>query len=672
MRRLTAVALFLGLAAAPLVGSAQPRRSPPARTPAPAEEAPAPDEPADEEPLDEEPAEEAPADETWDEEAEPGLRAPEVEEPDVGFEDETWGDEEEEEPLDEGEATEPTVDEATTLLAQAAPQSSDATRPVWTAPASVFTLHGYLRVRGEYQDSFNLGHRTLTVLPWALFTPGDAGSVVAGGCPGDPTAPTCFNGSDKMRFASMRMRLAPTFALSDDVRVHMMVDLFDNMVLGSTPNSLVFTAPGVVPTSGLVPGIPRDTFAYTLVAPTAGRNSLQDSIIVRRAWAEVVNRDIGILRFGRMGNHWGLGMLYNGGSGLDSDFQSDVDRVMGITRVAGFLFGAAWDFTGEGVVRFPTALNDIPRDASQKDDIRQFSFFAAHRLEEEEQAERLANGRYVLNGGLYFMFRKQNYSSFVMPPANATSVSNIADPFGRNALTLVHRDAQIFTLDFWGQFLWKTLRIEVEAAANFGSVGDLGTPESSAATGSSLHILQFGAALETEYRTLAEKLGIYFYSGYATGDRDANGLSVYEDTVTQNNNLDNRISNFTFHPNYRVDLILFRNVLGAIGGAYYLRPGISYDIIRDRFGQLLGLRADMIYSRAAQEVQTYGSNPNLGVELDGSIYYRTEDGPEFWDGFYATFQYGILFPLGGLDQLGDAAVNLHRAQTMRLVMGVQF
>jgi uncharacterized protein (TIGR04551 family) len=202
-------------------------------------------------------------------------------------------------------------------------------------------------------------------------------------------------------------------------------------------------------------------------------------------------------------------------------------------------------------------------------------------------------------------------------------------------------------------------------------VGNLGTA-GGASTTSSQRLLQFGAALEVEYRTLAEKLGIFFYSGYATGDRDVNGLSVYEDTVSQLNTSNNRLSNFTFHPNYRVDLILFRNVLGAIGGAYYLRPGIGYDIIRDRFGQLLGLRADMIYSRASQEVQTYGSNSNLGLELNGQIYYRTEDGPEFWDGFSASFQYGILFPLAGLDQLGDAAVNLHRAQTLRLVMGVQF
>ncbi len=642
MRRLIVAALVLGTSLAPAQASAQRRQ------PAAAPEA----DPADEA-LDEEVAEE---------EGEPGLRAPEVEDPDLSLDEEAAEAEEEavaeeEESLDEGE---PIVDDATSLLEQAAPQGSDPTRPIWTAPESVFTLHGYLRVRGEFQDSFNLGRRD-DLLPFSIFTPGDAGTSV----PGSDCTGACFNGEDRMRWASMRMRLQPTLAISDDVRVHMMVDAFDNMVLGSTPNSLVYGSADVDPiTEGRIPGVPLDSFTYSLVPPTAARNSLQDSIVVRRAWAEVVNRDIGLLRFGRMGNHWGLGMLYNGGDGLDSDLQSDVDRVMAVTRLAGFLFGAAWDFVGEGVVRYPNLVNGIPMDAFNRDDVRQFSFFAAHRLEEEEQAERLRAGRLVLNGGLYFVFRKQGFSSVDWSPDPSAPDG---DPFGRDTIpSLVRRDAKVFTLDGWSQLLWRDLRLEVEAAAVFGSIGSIGEGGPS----DPLNILQFGVAFESEYRLLNEKLGLYFYTGYATGDRDVDGLSVYDDTTAQLNDND-RLSHLSFHPNYRVDLILFRNVLGAIGGAWYSRPGISYDIIRDDFGQLLGLRADFIYSRAAREVQTYGAEPNLGLELNGSIYYRTEDGPEFWDGFYAMFQYGILFPLAGLNDV-DQDLNLDKAQTLRLVMGVQF
>ncbi|MBC7173660.1 MAG: hypothetical protein H5U40_14565 [Polyangiaceae bacterium] len=293
-----------------------------------------------------------------------------------------------------------------------------------------------------------------------------------------------------------------------------------------------------------------------------------------------------------------------------------------------------------------------------RDDVRQFSFFAARRLEEEEQVERLAAGDFVLNGGLYFLYRKQGYSSL-------DQLSDSTDPFGQGAsVGLVRRDASVFTLDAWGQFLWKDLRLEIEAAANFGSVRN-------AYTADKRNILQFGVAFESEYRLLDEKLGLHLYTGYATGDRNVDGLSIYDDTITQVTGSDDRLSHLSFHPNYRVDLILFRNVLGAIGGAWYTRPGISYDIIRSEFGQLLGLRADAIYSRAAREVQTYGSDPNLGLELNGSVYYRSEDGPEFWDGFYAQFQYGILFPLAGLNNVSES-FNLDRAQTLRLLMGIQF
>lgn len=646
MRRLI-VALAIGVLLAPDAASAQRRR--PTRPPAGAR---APEAPAEDEPPED--AAEGEQDEPGaEQEEEPGLRPPEIDEPAPEPEPAEEG-----EAFDEEEEGEPVVDDATTLLEAAAPQGSDPTRPVWTAPESVLTLHGYLRVRGEYQDSFALG-RDDDLLPFSLFRPEDAGATVRGE---DCGTTGCFTNEDKMRWANMRMRLQPTLAVSDDVRVHMMVDAFDNMVLGSTPDSLVY---GPVPDGSdpRVPGLTLDSFGYTLVPPTASRNSLEDSIVVRRAWAEVVNRDIGLLRFGRMGNHWGLGMLYNGGDGLDSDFSSDVDRVLAATRFAGFIFGAAWDFTGEGVVRYPNAVNGIPMDALDRDDVRQFSFFAAHRLEEDEQAERLAAERAVVNGGLYFVYRKQEFSTFL----SNFEPDSALERFGRGEVELVRRDAKMFTLDAWGQLLWRGLRLEVESAAVFGSIGN----NSNDSGGQSLDILQFGVAAEAEYRLLNEKLGLYLYTGYATGDRDVDGLSVYDDTTTQQNTEDDRLSHLSFHPNYRVDLILFRNVLGAVGGAWYSRPGVSYDFIRSQFGQLLGIRADAIYSRAAREVQTYGSDPNLGLELNGSLYYRTDDGPEFWDGFYAAFQYGILFPFAGLNDV-DRDFDLDKAQTLRLVMGVQF
>ena len=127
-----------------------------------------------------------------------------------------------------------------------------------------------------------------------------------------------------------------------------------------------------------------------------------------------------------------------------------------------------------------------------------------------------------------------------------------------------------------------------------------------------------------------------------------------------------------------MDLIFWRNIMRQIGGAYYFRPGVSYDFIRNNFGQLLGARADVIYSRASNPVQTWGNSADLGLEIDAQVYYRSEDGPDLLDGFYASIQYGIFFPFQGLGylpgQTGTATSGTggQNAQTLRLILGVQY
>ena len=114
-----------------------------------------------------------------------------------------------------------------------------------------------------------------------------------------------------------------------------------------------------------------------------------------------------------------------------------------------------------------------------------------------------------------------------------------------------------------------------------------------------------------------------------------------------------------------------------VGGAYYFRPGLSYDFIKNSFGQLLGARADVIWSRAAEPIQSWGNADDLGVEIDVSAYYRSEDGPDLLDGFYAQAQWGIFFPLDGLgfgpgSPSGTQPAALGPAMTFRLLLGIQY
>jgi hypothetical protein len=107
---------------------------------------------------------------------------------------------------------------------------------------------------------------------------------------------------------------------------------------------------------------------------------------------------------------------------------------------------------------------------------------------------------------------------------------------------------------------------------------------------------------------------------------------------------------------------------------------VDYDFIRSPNGQRFGGSAAAIYTRASEFVQTPGHKNDLGVELNLSVYYQAKDGnlndnPGKAGGFYSMLQWGILFPLGGLDgspSPGGIKVDTSQAQTVRLHLGVVF
>src|SRR6187431_442375 len=100
--------------------------------------------------------------------------------------------------------------------------------------------------------------------------------------------------------------------------------MLDNTMFGSTPDYSF--------SRGLATGYAWDRdefglFSQSQVPQSSGINALTDSIRVKRLWGEV-STPVGILRFGRMGSHWGLGMVNNDGTRLDDDLGDNVDRIM--------------------------------------------------------------------------------------------------------------------------------------------------------------------------------------------------------------------------------------------------------------------------------------------------------------------------------------------------------
>jgi len=229
-------------------------------------------------------------------------------------------------------------------------------------------------------------------------------------------------------------------------------------------------------------------------------------------------------------------------------------------------------------------------------------------------------------------------------------------------------------------------RVEAEAAMIWGEIGNI--PGLNADVGNPIFIRQFGVATQTQYLAVDDKLNLQFGFGWASGDPWAvntagstqMAISPAPSLPTQTTN--GPLSTFAFHPDYRVDLIFFRNIMSQIQGAYYFRPSIDYDFVHHADGEKLGGGVAGIWSRASEFVQTPGAESDLGIELDGQIYYQSKDGslnddPSKIGGFYSMLQYGVFFPLAGLNYLSvdipsGRTAGLSAAQTVRLFLGIAF
>jgi len=562
----------------------------------------------------------------------------------------------------------------------------------WSHTRPIIELHGYFRTRGELFHNFSLGRHDAPgqgdANLWGqpldnTFTDrnGQRRQVLL--C-GEPNAAgqfgECYDKSQA--HANLRLRLNPEIHISDNLRILSQIDLLDNLVLGSTPDAYAMRPSGVGAT-GYSPAVngyngyaPLGFLSTTQGPPTAGINGFRNSIDVQRAWAEYMT-PIGQLRFGRMPNHWGLGMVMNAGDCIDCDYQSNVDRIMFVSGLKSLdvYFGGAWDFVSSG----PTNASpyDVyggqPYNTANLANVAQWSLFAARRMNPELQRLKLSRGDVVLNGGLFAMYRKQTID--VVAGQNPITFDRTVANNG-----FERRGAEAFIPDLWVQFLFNKLRVEAELATIWGSIEN--SPAGTRVT-DPMKLRMWGLATQAEFRAVEDKLRLQFGHGWASGDPNVEGLAPGTSGL-QPRLSEGAISTFRFHPAYYVDYIFFRRILTRVQNAYYFRPSVEYDFVRNPNGQKFGGGAAVIWSRASEFVQTPGNRRDLGVELDAQLYYQSKDGslnddPNKMGGFYAALQYGVFFPMAGLEYLPqeqDAAKiadwSLSTAQTVRLILGVLF
>jgi len=486
----------------------------------------------------------------------------------------------------------------------------------------LFTLDGYFRVRPNLFYKFDLGKG----LDTSLF-------------------PTRSETENTQAGANMRVRLEPTFNVSEEVRLKLQVDMLDNFLFGSTPD---LTLDGGRNVFGI--------FSESQDSSASAVSALRDSIVVKRAYGEV-STPVGILRFGRMGSHWGLGMLRNDGNCLDCDFGDNVDRIQFVTEpFAGFYVTPMVDFNDEGATS-QEVTGDAQResfDLSNADDSHSYVLAIARRDTDQQVKDKLENNQGVLNYGLHFTYRTQRWQD------------DRTDP---NALRFVPRDATLYVPDLWLRYEERMFRVEVELAATYGSINSRALTVGGEGQNQSLRVLQFGGVAQAEYKMLNGDLHLGLEFGVASGDK-ASGFGNFQRSEPQYTcdaggcGNDNAIRNFRFNRAYRVDLILWRELIGGLTDAAYVKPTVKYSLA-DGFDLFGGV----VYSQALYAQSTPSTvNRSLGLEVDLGARYETEDG------FVAGLNWGILFPMSGLQEAPDSGLQreFETAQALRGTLGIRF
>lgn len=491
------------------------------------------------------------------------------------------------------------------------------------------------------------------------------------------------NSSQNKYTANMRLRLEPTLNISQSVRVKSTVDVFDNLVLGSTPNYL---------DGHRNPSSPVSALSMSQSTPIAGINSLTGSINVKRLWGEVES-PVGEFRFGRMPMHWGLGILYNSGDEITSDYGDQIDGLSFASRFFDTYVNGSYSIAytgpvgrgggnlkpdhtyalytpGEEGARYSLEPRDMTHVLMLSVLRRDSTFIAARKKEE---------GRAIFNYGIFTSYRRQNLDS---------QFQDISERSRKDlAINIVKRDAHIGLGSLWSALTYKTFHLEAEAAGIWGkyTIGDKPVDHLASNDGGtplekrSAWLLQGGIALQSKYGFLEDRLQLGLDGGIASS-QDSPGFGLREgvkDSPKEGDADGRKLSstsgyntNFKFHPGYTVDLLMYREVLGQVSGSYYFKPHLSYFFSRN-----FGVRGDVITSLAGSKKSTPGDSNWLGVELDASTFLKTQNG------FYFSLAYGVLFPLQGLSHRRSESItsqefrtfgNSQTAQTLQFYFGLLF
>jgi len=492
---------------------------------------------------------------------------------------------------------------------------------------NLLDITGYFRMRGDF-----------------IFD----GTLYNGNLPGLAIKSYDASGATNSYGANMRARITPTLNISEHIQLISTIDIFDNLVMGSTPNTLPYNNANRV-----------NILETGQNTPNGGWNAVKDAIQVRRLYARV-STQIGEFRFGRMPNHWGLGIFANNGDCIDCDHGDNVDRIALVSQIHGFYLTPMIDIMSSGPTNQQTpAPYGQARDITQLDDALQFSLQFAKIDTPEDIRTKLASDKVVVNYGLWGIGRyqiKESKRYFTNPSQTIPVVSN--DPLAlsggnkTNTLELETRDAFAVIFDAWTMVQYKKFKFEFEGLMLYSkfkmSYNNTSTDPAATSTQTLSNLnttaFQWGFAIDSRYDIFPE-LFVRLRTGVASSDSH-NGFGIGADAYDRLDQVktNRTINNFQFNKDYRIDTLFFRDMLGTVTGAWYLKPEVAYT-----FSNGIGLKFAPMYAHALTAASTPSQQGNpLGVELDAEAFFNSKKIKSLsrLKGFDLSIAYGLFIPTG--------------------------
>ena len=324
-----------------------------------------------------------------------------------------------------------------------------------------------------------------------------------------------------------------------------------------------------------------------------------------------------------------------------------------------------------------------PFDRDQMDDAKAIGIKIISIDTDEAIKRKVDQGRSSTSFGLWYQYKSQSYQWPLW--ANSTTVPSTGSS-NENANTgvgnAVKRDAYAHVLDLWFKRLTKGFRLEAEFAGIYGEIGNVSNDPANSI--GPVLLRQFGGTVQSEWKMASNKVSLGGEFGFASGDPnpgfgnqpgrtnaavpgDIEGAQYRCDPIGTpgricDSTLD--IRNFRFNPAYRVDLILWREILQGVTDAWYVKPTFRYEVLDG-----LSLSAQLVYSQAMKASSTPSTaHSPLGIELDLGVQYKSDDG------FIAFLNYGVLQPLDGFLMPPGTIVgtSLSRGHALRSGIGVRF